>query len=88
MRDYKKEYARYQGRPSQIKKRAERNHARLLMIKKVGRKALDGKDVDHKHPLRNGGSNKLNNLRIRSVASNRGDNGHKAGENHRTYSRK
>ena len=40
----------------------------------------DGKDIDHKNPLRNGGSNGINNLRIRKKSENRSDNGHKKGE--------
>lgn len=79
-RDYKMEYAHYQGRPDQIKKRGMRNKARALMIKKKGKAALNGKDVDHKHHLGDGGSNSMHNLRIRSVKSNRSDNGHHKGE--------
>ena len=69
----KKHYAEYQGRPDQIKKRSERNKARRLMEKKLGKNAIDGKDIDHKHPMRNGGKTTLSNLRVRSVSSNRGD---------------
>lgn len=47
------------------------------MTKKHGKTALKGKDVDHKNPLRNGGSTGDSNLRIRSVSANRSDNGHK-----------
>lgn len=36
----------------------------------------DGKDVDHKRPLRSGGSNGRGNLRVRSRSKNRADNGH------------
>ena len=79
-RDYKMEYANYQGRPDQIKKRGMRNQARALMIKKKGKAALNGKDVDHKHKLGKGGSNAMSNLRIRSIKSNRSDNGHHKGE--------
>jgi 5-methylcytosine-specific restriction endonuclease McrA len=32
----------------------------------------DGMDVDHKKPLRSGGSNALANLRVTSVKQNRG----------------
>ena len=65
-------YADYQGKPEQIAKRAQRNAARAEMEKKVGATALKGKDVDHKTPIRNGGTNHTNNLRIQSVAKNRG----------------
>lgn len=71
-RDYKHEYATYQGKPEQIKKRAERVMARREEIKHYGKAALAGKDVDHIDPLRNGGSNAPSNLRIASVKKNRG----------------
>jgi hypothetical protein len=34
----------------------------------------DNKDVDHKKPLRSGGSTTRSNLRVRSKAANRSDN--------------
>jgi hypothetical protein len=43
-------------------------------------KGQPGKDVDHKVPLRKGGSKSLSNTRIKSVSSNRSANGHKPGE--------
>jgi 5-methylcytosine-specific restriction endonuclease McrA len=43
------------------------------MIKKVGKKKVAGKDIDHKHPIKKGGGNGMTNLRIRSVKANRGD---------------
>ena len=39
-----------------------------------------GKDIDHKKALRSGGKTTAGNLKLRSVAANRGDNGHKPGE--------
>jgi hypothetical protein len=72
-RDYEKEYREYHSKPSQRKNRSNRNKARRLMIKKHGKAKLDGKDVDHKRPMKNGGGNGLKNLRIRSVKANRGD---------------
>jgi hypothetical protein len=79
-RDYKKEYRNYHGKPKQRKERAARTAARELMIKKGRAKKGDGKDIDHKRPLRKGGSKSLNNLRVRDRSSNRSDNGHKKGE--------
>ena len=79
-RDYKKEYKNYHGKPKQRKERAARTAARELMIKKGRVKRGDGKDIDHKKPLRNGGSKDINNLRVRDKSSNRSDNGHKKGE--------
>lgn len=70
-RDYKKEYQNYQGQPSQIKKRAERNAARSEMVKAGKVSKGDGKDVDHRIPLVKGGSTAKSNLRVRSASQNR-----------------
>jgi hypothetical protein len=70
-RDYKREYANYQGKPEQIKNRAKRNAARAEMMKAGRVKKGDGKDVDHKRPLSKGGSTSKSNLRVTSVHSNR-----------------
>jgi hypothetical protein len=79
-RDYKMEYRNYHGKPKQKKERAARTRARELMIKKGRAKKGDGKDIDHKKPLRSGGSNSINNLRKRGKSDNRSDNGHHKGE--------
>lgn len=72
VRDYKHEYDSYHAKPEQKKKRAMRNSARRDM-ESEGRVAKgDGKDVDHKRPLRAGGSNAKGNLRVASVKANRG----------------
>ena len=71
-RDYKSEYARYQGTPEQKKKRAERNAARATMIKAGKAHKGDGKEVDHKRTLKNGGTNAKSNLRVISQKKNRG----------------
>lgn len=71
-RDYKAEYARFHGKPAEIAKRAKRNAARAEMEKTHGKEALAGKDVHHKRPLRNGGSNAKSNLGVSSVHRNRG----------------
>lgn len=71
-RDYKKEYREYHSKPEQKKRRAGRNKARALMIKKKGKKALKGKDVDHKD--RNPRNNSSSNLHIQSKKKNRGRN--------------
>ena len=68
-RNYKKEYLKYHGKPSQIKRRSSRNKARRLMIKKHGKKAVKGKDIDHRD--RNPNNNALSNLRIRKKSANR-----------------
>lgn len=66
-RDYKKEYRDYHGKPSQVKKRSERNQAR----QKMGLKKGDPREVDHKVPLSKGGSNSKRNLRVVSRTTNR-----------------
>ena len=71
-RDYGAEYARFHGKPEEIKKRAKRNAARAEMIKSLGKVAIAGKDINHKKPLRNGGSNAKSNLSVSSVHRNRG----------------
>jgi hypothetical protein len=73
-RNYKSEYQNYHAQPEQIKKRGERVKARRLMEKEGAVTKGDGKDVDHKKPLRSGGSTTRSNLRVRSVKSNRSDN--------------
>lgn len=71
-RDYKKEYREYHSKPEQKKRRAGRNKARKLAVKKYGKAALRGKDVDHKD--RNPLNNSRSNLRIQSKSKNRGRN--------------
>ena len=70
--DYARHYRDYQGTPEQIHKRAQRNAARRKLLKKLGERALRGKDVDHKHPIRSGGGNGAKNLRAISRSRNRG----------------
>jgi hypothetical protein len=73
-RNYRSEYDNYQGTPEQIKKRGERVKARRMMEKTGAVTKGDGKDVDHKTPLRSGGTTTKSNLRVRSVKANRSDN--------------
>ena len=70
-RDYKKEYREYHGKPEQIKKRAKRNAARAAMEKKGAVSKGDGKEVDHKTPIRKGGGNSASNLRVKKASANR-----------------
>ena len=70
-RNYRKEYDNFHSKPEQIKKRDARNAARAAMKKRLGEKALRGKDVDHAKPFAKGGTNDLSNLRLRSPKSNR-----------------
>jgi len=67
MRDYKREYS--------IRSKEDRNNrqkrriARTLMIKKLGIKAVQGKDIDHKDG--NPKNNSMGNLKIMSKSANR-----------------
>jgi hypothetical protein len=70
--DYARHYRDYQGKPEQIKARAQRNAARAEVVKRSGKAAVAGKDVDHKKRIAHGGSNGSKNLRIRSKSANRG----------------
>ena len=72
MRDYAKEYREYHAKPKQKKRRAQRNKARSILTKKLGKSAVSGKDVDHKD--RNTANNSASNLRLQSVKKNRGRN--------------
>lgn len=71
LRDYKKEAA-YENKPEQVKNRVARNRARDLMRKKGKVKKGDGKEVDHKQMLADGGSRtNPKNLRVVSRSTNR-----------------
>lgn len=68
-RNYKKEYASYQGKPSVIAKRVSRDTARRAMQKRGLVKKGSGMDVDHKdgNPM----NNAKKNLRVMSKFKNR-----------------
>lgn len=70
-RDYAKEYREYHGTPEQRRNRSERNKARRLLEKELGKSALKGKDVDHIKPISKGGTNRRSNLQVTSVHYNR-----------------
>lgn len=55
-RNYKKEYATYQGKPAQ---------------RAMGLKVGDRREVDHIKPISKGGTNKRSNLRVVSRTTNR-----------------
>ena len=67
IRDYKKEYREYQGKPEQIHNRSLRNQAR----RKAGLKVGDLREVDHITAMKHGGGNSRSNLRIISREANR-----------------
>jgi hypothetical protein len=70
-RNYKKEYANYQGKPEQIENRSQRNKARRALEKAGLVHKGDGKDVDHERPISKGGGNSKGNLRVQSKSANR-----------------
>jgi hypothetical protein len=61
-RDYKREYAKYQGKPEQIANRSERNKARRKYEAANG-DLPSNVDVDHKKRIAKGGTNASSNLR-------------------------
>jgi hypothetical protein len=67
MRNYKAEYAKYQGTEEQKKRRAVRNAARRMLMRQGRVRKGDGKDVDHVNGLHNA----ANNLRVLSKSTNR-----------------
>jgi hypothetical protein len=69
-RDYAAEYAEYHSKPEQKKRRAGRNQARRLMIKKGLARKGDGKDIHHRD--NNTLNNSTNNLTVMSQNKNRG----------------
>jgi len=71
MRNYKQEYANYDGTETVKKKRAQRNKARRMLEAKAVVHKGDGKDVDHKKPLSKGGTTVISNLRAKPAAANR-----------------
>ena len=77
-RNYKQEYDLFADSTKAKKDRAARNKASRA-------KGTGPTDVDHKKPLRSGGSKALSNTRTRSVSSNRSDNGHNPGEKQKRH---
>lgn len=65
--------AEYQKKPENVEKRVDRNRARRHAIAAGAAKVGDGKDVDHKVPLRkNPGADSDSNAKVTSRAKNRG----------------
>lgn len=67
-RNYRKEYDTYHGTREQKDNRNMRNKARRAKGLKKG----DPREVDHKKPLSQGGSNGASNTRVVSFETNRG----------------
>lgn len=74
-RNYKAEYANYQGTEEQKKNRAKRNKARRTMMREGKVSKGDGKDVGHSKTLKSGGGNNPSNWKVQSIASNRSEGG-------------
>lgn len=70
----------YNARPEQVKKRVQRNAARREYEKQHGDLPRDV-DVDHKTPIKRGGTNAASNLRATSQKENRGWRKGKSGYN-------
>lgn len=70
-RNYRDEYDSYHATPGQKKNRALRNTARRELVAEGRVKKGDGKEVDHKKMLKDGGSNAKSNLRVTSASKNR-----------------
>lgn len=64
--------AKYNSKPEQIKRRAERNATRAKMMKLGLVRKGDGKDVDHKD--HNTSNQNRSNLRVQSKSENRKNN--------------
>ncbi len=70
VRDYKKEYREYQGKPAQLKYQSDCHKARRKMG--LGNSGENpGVEVDHIRPRSKGGSNQKRNLRVVSKTTNR-----------------
>ena len=70
-RDYKQEYAPYDGTEAVKKKRAQRNKARRMLEREGVVHKGDGMDVDHKQPLSKGGTTTRSNLKAVPASKNR-----------------
>ena len=70
-RDYKAEYANYDGTEAVKKKRAQRNKARRMLEREGVVHKGDGKDVDHDQPLGKGGKTVRSNLKAKTASANR-----------------
>lgn len=68
----RKQVRGYNARPENVAKRVKNNQARAQLEKEGRVRKGDGKDVDHKRPLRSGGGNSRSNLRVLPKSKNRG----------------
>ena len=71
----------YNSKPEQKEARAQRNAARREAEREGKVSKGDGKDVDHKTPIRKGGTNADSNTRVVDKEDNRGWRKGKRGAN-------
>jgi hypothetical protein len=69
VRDYRRQYDEYDGKPSVVADRAKRNAARAKL--KAAGVDVRGKDVAHKKALSKGGSNDMSNLTVQAPSKNK-----------------
>lgn len=62
----------YNARPENVDKRVKNNAARRELMREGLVHKHDGKDVDHRRMLDQGGGNARNNLRVQDRSENRG----------------
>lgn len=60
----------YNARPENIHKRVLNNNARRAALREGRATVGDGTEVDHKRPLRKGGTNAKSNLRVMKGSTN------------------
>lgn len=71
LRDYKREYSRFQSSKKAKRDRAARNTARRRAEREGRVHKGDGKEIDHIQGLSSGGSNSRDNIRVVSRKFNR-----------------
>ena len=71
LRDYKREYEKFQSSEKSKKDRASRNKARRSALRSGRVHKGDGKEIDHIRGLTSGGSNAKSNIRVVSRKFNR-----------------
>ena len=71
VRNYEKERERYHSKPEQMENNRKRKAARRKLEKEGKVKPHDGLEVDHRKPLKKGGSNSRSNLRVQKASVNR-----------------
>lgn len=69
LRDYKREYVLFHGKPEQVRRRAERNKTRQTFVRAGLVRKGDRKDVDHRD--HNTSNQVRSNLRVLSQSKNR-----------------